>query len=251
MVVRRLGDGPAVIWLHGLGEWSESFVPLARDPGLAGFGHVLVDLPGYGRSPWPEPGPGELATLAGVADHLTAWIDAQLAAPPAVIGHSMGGVLATLIAARRELAAVVDLEGNLTLGDCTQSAQAAAYTVEDFAARGMAAIRDEVYRGGATQPPLRSYHAGLCCADPRMFHAHARELVRLSTSGTLIDQLAAVRAPSLFVAGVPGGMAAPSLAQLAERGLRWIGLEPAGHWAHLDQRARFVAEVGAFLREPR
>src|SRR5262249_27977329 len=117
MMVRRLGTGPEVVWLHGLGEWSAAFDAIIAHPALAGFTHILPDLPGYGRSPWPET-PEGLDALAG---RLVAWIgDRQ----PALIGCSMGGALATLIAERTSVRAVVDVEGNLSRGDCTFSGAA-------------------------------------------------------------------------------------------------------------------------------
>src|SRR5690348_8143173 len=93
MVVRRTGGGagPRVIWIHGLGESSVSFEPvIARMPG---FSHVLVDLPGYGRSPWPEAATG----LVTLADHLAGWLGSE---PAFLVGHSMGGVLAQVVAER-------------------------------------------------------------------------------------------------------------------------------------------------------
>jgi len=69
MIVRRVGKGPRVVWIHGLGESSVSFEPvIARMPD---YTHVLVDLPGYGRSPWP----GGALPLGVVADVLAKWLD--------------------------------------------------------------------------------------------------------------------------------------------------------------------------------
>jgi len=101
MMVRQFGTGPEIVWIHGLGEWSVSFEPVTAHAALAGFCHVLLDLPGYGRSPWPadrDP-PDDLERLA---DRLATWLverHARTGERPVVIGHSMGGVLATLLGA--------------------------------------------------------------------------------------------------------------------------------------------------------
>ena len=90
MVVRRTGgDGPRIVWIHGLGESSVSFEPVIAK--MPSFSHVLVDLPGYGRSPWPEAATG----LTTLADHLAHWLGSD---PAFLVGHSMGGVLSQLIA---------------------------------------------------------------------------------------------------------------------------------------------------------
>jgi pimeloyl-ACP methyl ester carboxylesterase len=235
MSVRRIGDGPHVVWIHGLGESSTSFDPVVA--GMPGFTHVLPDLPGYGRSPWPS----EPTGLDALADHLVAWAAGE---PPAIwIGHSMGGVLATLVAERAPVRGIVNVEGNITRGDCTFSAQAAAYDADTFASRGLAELRARVYADGIAHPPLRGYAAAMYFASPRVFHHHACDLVALSDADELAPRLARLAAPALYVAGVPDGICAASLARLRACSVRTATLEPAGHWAHLDQRDAFLGTV--------
>jgi pimeloyl-ACP methyl ester carboxylesterase len=247
MVVRRTGpavnDGARVIWIHGLGESSVSFEPviakmMTRAPSLS---HVLVDLPGYGRSPWPE-GATSLPTLA---DHLASWLSHS--EPAFIVGHSMGGVLAQLVAERTHVKGIVNIDGNISSGDCTFSLKAHAYSLADFRAHGFAALRAEVYADGAARPELRTYHAAMCFASPDVFHRHAADLVEMSATNTLAPRLAALHCPVLFVAGVPDGVCPETRRQLTEHKVRWVGIEPAGHWVYLDQLDRFVDEVTAFL----
>jgi pimeloyl-ACP methyl ester carboxylesterase len=240
MVVRRTGgDGPRIVWIHGLGESSVGFEPCVA--ALPECCHVLVDLPGYGRSPWPD----TAATLETVGAQLAAWLAEE---PPAfVIGHSMGGVLATFVAERTRVLGVVNIDGNTTRGDCTFSAQAAAYSLVDFVDHGFATVRAQVYAGGADHPELRGYHAAMTFAAPHVFHQHSLDLVELSTSDTLGPRLAALSCPKLFVAGEPGGVCTATRERLTALGVRWVGLEPAGHWVHLDQLARFASYVRDFV----
>lgn len=239
MVVRRVGDGTRVVWIHGLGESSLGFEPVVG--GLAGYAHVLVDLPGYGRSPWPAAAP----SLDDVADALASWLSRD---PPAVvIGHSMGGVLATLVAERTRVLGLVDIEGNLSRGDCTYSAAAASWSRDEFVARGFAELRAGIYAEGATRAELRGYHAAMSFCAPHVLHRHAVELVEHSAEGSLARRFAALAVPKLFVAGVPDGICADSRALLDQHGIPWLGIEPAGHWVHLDQPDRFSQALVAFL----
>jgi pimeloyl-ACP methyl ester carboxylesterase len=254
MIVRRAGSGPEIVWIHGLGEWSVSFEPMVRHPAFAGFTHVLPDLPGYGRSPWPvdaadfatAPAEGSLDRLAR---HLASWLETR---PPAIlVGHSMGGVLATLITERIPARAVIDIDGNISRGDCTFSAQASGFSLEDFLSHGFNAIRAGVYADGHESSALRGYHAALTAASPHTFYKHATDLVRLSIGETLAPRLAALGAPSLFVAGVPDGVCAYTRELLDRHQVRWIGIEPAGHWVYVDQPDAFASAVAGFLREAR
>jgi 3-oxoadipate enol-lactonase len=242
MVVRREGDAKdaaRLVWLHGLGESSVSFEPVVA--ALPEARHVLVDLPGYGRAPWPDMPP----SLDAVAEALVRWLADE---PSILIGHSMGGVLATLVAERSgAVRGVVEIDANLSRGDCTFSMAAAAYSLAEFCAGGFDQLRAAVYADGVVHAPLRGYHAAMTFASPAVFHRHALELVELSAAGTLAPRLAALRVPTLFVAGVPDGACVASRALLDEHQIPWLALEPAGHWAHLDQLERFVIALRAFV----
>lgn len=257
MVVRRWGTGSissstapsagpprelrTLVWIHGLGEQSASFDPVAQHAALAGFTHVLVDLPGYGRSAWPD----APLSLDALADHLVAWLAAR---PAVLVGHSMGGVLATLVAERTAVRGVCNIDGNCSRGDCTFSSQALPFSAEDFEAHGFATMRDRLYEAGLADHPLRGYHAAMCVASPRQFHRNAIELVELSDSETLAGRFARLTCAKQFVAGVPRGICEHSRALLDREGASWIGLSPAGHWVFLDQRERFAHELAAFAR---
>ncbi len=259
MMVRRLGDGPEVVWLHGLGEWSVIFDAIVRHSALSGFTHTLPDLPGCGRSPWPEAaglasergraaGPAcATDSLAALAARLAEWLARN--PPSVVVGHSMGGVLATLVAELIEVRGVVDVEGNLSSGDCVFSALAARQTAEDFVAHGFDAMRAEVYDRGAADPALRLYHGALCVASPAVFHRNATDLVALSVAGTLAPRLAALSVPALYVAGMDGGICAHSRDLLGRHAVEWVGLTPAGHWAFVDQPDAFAVAVARFSSE--
>jgi pimeloyl-ACP methyl ester carboxylesterase len=242
MTVRRFGAGPEIVWIHGLGESSVSFDAIAQHPALAAFSHTLPDLPGYGRSAWTD----APASLEALATWLGAWLGDRGGDKVTLVGHSMGGVLAVLLAERDVPRAIVNIDGNISRGDCNFSGVAAGYSLPDFRAHGLAAMRDAVYRDGVDKPALRGYHAAMCNASPDVFHGHARDLVAMSEREDLAPRFAALRIPRLYVAGVPDGICARSRELLAAHDARWIGIEPAGHWVYLDQPDAFADALAAF-----
>ena len=243
--VRRAGAGArAIVFVHGLGESSRCFEELAAHPALAEHRHVLVDLPGYGRSPRPA----RASSLAGLADLLAAWL-ARHEPGAILVGHSMGGVIGTILCEGHPgaIAAFANLEGNVSPGDCTFSALAAAQQEDAFAAGGFDRLRDQVRERGAADPALRGAHPSMLEADARTYHAHARELVAISADESMAARLAAIaaRTPLVYVAGVPGGAAPRTLELLAERAIPTVRVEPAGHWPFVDQPGTVAAAIRA------
>lgn len=243
MVVRSAGAGPLdVVWLHGLGESSLGFDAIVAR--LSGWRHVRPDLPGYGRSRRPAVVRG----LAEVAAELAAWLTGR-GRPAVIVGHSMGGVLASMIAEGRPgwLRGVVNVEGNVTIGDCTFSGRAAAQPLAAFVEGGFAAMRAWVHDGGVEDLALRGYHVSMCLADAAVFHRHSVDLVAWSSAGTAAARIVGGGAPHLFIAGAPGGVCAASRAALEEAGVVVRACAPAGHWPFIDQPAAFADAVAGFV----
>ncbi|MEJ6489564.1 alpha/beta hydrolase [Leucobacter sp. USCH14] len=103
------GDRPShLVALHGAGLNAHSFDPmlLALDrPALA------LDLPGHGRSEWRDDADYSPAALA---EDVGAVLKQRADSPVALVGHSLGGLTAALVAAARP-----DLVGVVILVDIT------------------------------------------------------------------------------------------------------------------------------------
>jgi pimeloyl-ACP methyl ester carboxylesterase len=100
-----VADAPVIVMLHGYTGSKENWYPLARE--LGGKYRLLVpDLPGWGAS---ERKPGAVYGFPEQAANVDAFIRATSPGVPVVLlGHSMGGGIAALAAARhpREIAKV-------------------------------------------------------------------------------------------------------------------------------------------------
>jgi pimeloyl-ACP methyl ester carboxylesterase len=100
-----LGGGPTVLMLHGIGGGHLSFAPQVETLATAGYRAVAWDMPGYGHSAPIEP-----YTFKGLAQSCVQLIESLQARSVTLVGHSMGGMVAQEVVARRP-----DLVGRLVL----------------------------------------------------------------------------------------------------------------------------------------
>jgi 3-oxoadipate enol-lactonase len=94
------GRGPRrVLLLHGVGggreSWGDAMSGTGRALARAGYCAIAPDLPGYGDSPAVEP--YDLHRIALAVAALIDWLGPE---PVAVVGHSMGGMVALELVAR-------------------------------------------------------------------------------------------------------------------------------------------------------
>jgi pimeloyl-ACP methyl ester carboxylesterase len=103
-------DGmPPLVLLHGLTFDRGMWAPLLNV--LEGRRAVALDLPGHGESPVRDS-----YDLREVADVLHEAVTAAGMHTPVLVGHSIGGVLATVYAASHPARAVVNIDQPLLAG---------------------------------------------------------------------------------------------------------------------------------------
>ena len=235
-----------ILYVHGLGESALSFEALLTDPKLASWKHLAPDLPGYGKSFWES----EPLPLEEQARRLARLLSGQVEEPVVVLGHSMGGVIGTLLAELEpeKVRAFVNVEGNLSLADCGYSSQAARYSRQAWLEEGAEIVLGNILADeGEASEVTRAYAASIQLCDPRAFHLNSDELVEFSSGHGLAARMADLSMPGIFLHGVPRGTGERSLGLLARHGVRVRGIEGAGHWPFLDQPAAFVDELLEFL----
>jgi 3-oxoadipate enol-lactonase len=202
-------SAPPIILLHAMGESSRDWEQVAA--ALSGSWHVYaLDLRGHGRSDWPG-----TYTLALLRDDVIAFVDALELPEVAIIGHSMGGAVAYLLAMR-------------------QPKRVTRLVLEDPAPPWPRVPRTPVRPPGPLSFDWAVTGLSAEASDPP---ASSR------------DGLATITAPTLVIAGGPDShVDQDRLADLAARIPRGQVLTiPAGHLVHAAQPARFIAVVTAFL----
>lgn len=91
-----LGGGQTVLMLHGIGGGHLAFAPQVETFASAGYRAVAWDMPGYGHSAPIEP-----YTFKGLAQSCVALIESLKCPDVILVGHSMGGMVAQEVVARR------------------------------------------------------------------------------------------------------------------------------------------------------
>jgi 3-oxoadipate enol-lactonase len=202
-------SAPPLLLLHALGENSADWDQVAA--ALADSWHVYaLDLRGHGRSDWPG-----TYTLALLRDDVLAFLDALKLPQVAVIGHSMGGAAAYLMAMRQP-------------------------------ERVRRLVLEEPAPPWPRVPPSPVRPPGPLSFDwaVTVLSAEASDPPASSRDG-----LAAITAPTLVIAGGPDShVNQDRLADMAARipGGQLITI-PAGHLVHATQPARFTSAVAVFL----
>jgi pimeloyl-ACP methyl ester carboxylesterase len=226
------GDGPALVYLHGLGACSPVyFARTAAQPGIAGRRVVMVDFLGFGISDRPQ---RFGYTLEDHADAIARGLDALGISGADVVAHSMGGGVGVVLASRRP-----DLVGRLVLVEPSLRASARPlvepFTEETFVESG---FRLELAAVGA------QWAATMRLADPVALYRSERGLG--PAMAPLDDTLLTLGVPRAVVEGSLSGWLADDPA-IRAAGIPVHVVAGAGHVMMLDDPAGFArALVGAF-----
>lgn len=245
------GAGPPLVVLHGLFGAKRNWASIAK--ALAPRHRVLsVDLRNHGASPW-DPG-HDYPTLAG---DVARFIRAHVGGPAAVLGHSMGGKAAMVLALEApellERLIVVDIApaaSRTTLIDALRAMQQvplAACTrrgeVEAALAASIAdpAVRAFLVQNVTTGPNGLEWAVNLAALE--------RNFAAIAGFPDVPDDRMYSR-PTLFVVGERSDYVRPehhaAIARLFPAATVEV-VAGAGHWVHAEAPAAFLSVVVGFL----
>jgi pimeloyl-[acyl-carrier protein] methyl ester esterase len=260
--VEVIGAGPDVILIPGYSSSRE--VWRAEGRRLAATHRVhLIQLAGFAGEPWSH---GDGPFLQPALDDLARYVREGGLDQPAVIGHSMGGLSALMLAQQHpELIGRVMSVDSLPFFSALYGPTATPETARPFAdqaAQMMLASSPEQFRAGqaagapglARDPATQAAMVDWAVASDRQALATAiREVMTTDTR----PQLAAMTTPvwAVYAADDEGGAPAALAEAMWTReyaglpGVRLVRVDGSRHFIMADQPARFAEIVDQFLAE--
>jgi pimeloyl-ACP methyl ester carboxylesterase len=240
------GRGPAIVLVHGLGSSAGHWLPTAR---LLARDHrvVLVDLPGHGASPMPDPFSFERAT-----DALDLALAREGASPCILVGHSIGGLVAAAEALRHpaRVRGLVLVETALKPQVEGPERDALLLALEDDYPGTLRSVYRAFGRDSVQGEALYRYVEAM---DPAMI----KPWVRLALTTDLSRAAVGLEVPVLVVLASrswPDGETWPAAAEAlgyANVPNAWPErIEAAGHFVMLDQPEALARLIERFAANP-
>lgn len=248
------GHGPALIVLHGLfgsaRNWNTVATRLAETHCV-----YALDLRNHGNSPWAE-----AMSYYDLAEDVGGFIEERELAPVAVLGHSMGGKAAMVLALERghlvDRFIVVDIAPVRYGGNELESYLR---TMQSVTLDGLKR-RDEVeaqLRDKVKEERIRSFLMQNLIYRNQHFAWRINLRALASNFPQLIDFPAAAETRvyegrALFLSGRLSDYVRPDHHPAIRRMFpkaEFDVIDHAGHWVHVDQPERLVERVLGFLQD--
>lgn len=243
--VDTIGSGRDVILIPGLGAGPGVWNTLVG--AVEGYRWHRVHVRGFAGLAAGANAKGAL--LDPLADEIARYISERGLSSPPLIGHSMGGMLAMLVALRHP-----GSSGRLMVVDMLPSG--AAMVGGTSAGLGFLSRQLKSYFTGtvagrrAFATLLRDVSPGAASSDADVIAVALDELARVD----LGPRLASLKPPLTVVPAIPADarlkastLSRTKAAYAPARGARIVPVEPSGHMVMLDQPAAFARVVRDFL----
>lgn len=247
VVAEVVGEGPAVVMIHGLGGTSNMYQP--QMPALSGYRVIRLDLPGSGRSPCPI-APLTIEVMSEAVIRAMAGMGVTSAH---FVGHSMGTIVCQQIAVMQSsLVKSMALFG--ALAEPTEATRQGLGNRARLArSGGIADIADQIVANAIsahtreTSPAAVAFvRESITRQDPESYARTCEALAKASA----VDARR-ISAPTLLVTGDADTVNPAGVGQaLADKikGAIFSSLDRCGHWATVESPRESSQKLADFLR---
>jgi len=261
LAVEHAGDGPLVVFLHGIGGNRRNFQRQVAAVSAAGLHAAAWDARGYGGSDDYE---GEL-DFADFSRDLARVLDHFGAEAAHVVGVSMGGLIAQDFYRRypgrvRSLVLAGTRNGNARTNAAEFLRRREAPLLAGLAPRDIAAdLATTLASRSAPEAVLAQLRESIAALHKESYLKALRTTTRIGempgySGRTCYVDLQSVAVPTLVVCGTEDGVTPPELSQSLAAGIPGAKLhmiESAGHLCNIEQPEAFNAALLQFLQTVR
>ena len=239
----RDGGLAPMVFLHGFGSTKEDYLDVACQHAFTGRPFLAYDAPGCGETCCDDLASISIPFLVKTAQ---AVLDHAGIRRFHLVGHSMGGLTALLLAHQEpgRVLSFIDIEGNLAPEDCFLSRQILTHPSRD----------DNGFLDDFTERARRSPSASSALYAASLRHKVRpgavrgifQSMVDLSDHGDLMAKFLALPCPRMFMYGEENS-ALSYLAKLAADGVELAAIPHSGHWPMYANPVAMWERIAAFI----
>jgi pimeloyl-ACP methyl ester carboxylesterase len=227
-----------VVCFHGLQSNKDMFTELVSKEFFGTYSVLLVDFIGFGSSSKPNDFSYALEEQAKICRKLLDFLKIDRAH---IIGHSMGGMVGTLLLELipERIVSFANLEGNLVLENCGASSIAKSHSFEEFRKKIYPELKEELRKSDEPSAPCRV--RWLDRIPDFAFYKTSISIVDLAQSGRILEIFLNSRHKRLYLYGEKNRREFASLNVPSEE------IPHAGHFMLLDNFESTCKAIRAFM----
>jgi pimeloyl-ACP methyl ester carboxylesterase len=229
-----------ILCLHGIQSNKALFINLLAQPFFDNYSFVAPDFVGFGNSSKPENFSYDLRDQAKICVQLAGQLGIKRVY---VIGHSLGGMVATLLL--QELGdtveGILNLEGNFEPADAGVSREIARQSLDEFQSRGYQSLKSSISASG--EPSAASRLDWLKSTPDYAIYKTAQSIMHWSATDRLLQQFVDASIKKLYIYGDKNSEKARRLPAVIPK----LAIPNSGHFMLLDQPTTTFSALENFL----
>jgi len=243
-LIRRDGPLPPVVFLHGFGSSKEDYHDIVFHPEFSNRAFIAYDAPGCGETTCEDLSKVNIEFQVQTAQAVLSALEIDQFH---LEGHSMGGLVALLLAHRQahRVLSFTNIKGNLAPEDCFLSRQIVLHPSNDpkvFFAAFIDRTRASPFYSNAIYASTLHHKV-----QPDAVRGIFESMVDLSDNDNLMDKFLSLPFPRMFMYGEQFSSLS-YLKQLGAHGVELAEIHESGHFPMYSNPTEMWRRIARFLR---